>query len=162
MRHFLFLAALVTPVFLAMPCDAQKIALVNAKEVVLTCGEGAKALTELRQMFASRQESLTALRGEIAALQKQDKAKGLEKPARKGDLEAKVKRYAQEEAQFRRDLAAQEETRLKPVAEKVSAAIRAYGAEKGLTGVQDRGLYLYYDPSLDITGEILKRVNQGN
>jgi Skp family chaperone for outer membrane proteins len=44
--------------------------------------------------------------------------------------------------------------------EKVTGVVRAYAQEKKLSGVQDRTLFLYFDPSLDITEEIIKRVNQ--
>ena len=160
MKHALFAVLLVAATLAAIPCHAQKIAAVNTREVLVKCDEGAKAVAEIRAAFAPRQESMAALKKEIDALSGQQGTKALDKGPQKTELENKVKKFAQDEAQFRKDLAAEEEKRLKPVAEKVSAAIRAYGQEKGLTGVQERGLYLYLDPSLDITDEIVKRVNQ--
>jgi len=145
----------------AVPALAEsKIALVNLREVLSKCEVGAKAGGELRARFAPRQQKLAEMKQEALALQEQLKGKAPEKSPKFAELEAKVRNVNEEEAILRRDIAVEEETRLKPIIEKATAVIRAYGQEKKLAGVQDRGTFLYYEPSLDITEEIIKRMNQ--
>ncbi|MFP5222714.1 MAG: OmpH family outer membrane protein [Acidobacteriota bacterium] len=145
----------------AVPAFAEsKIALVNLREVLAKCEVGAKAGAELRAVFTPRQQKLAEMKQEALALQEQLKAKAPEKSPKSAELEAKVRKVNEDEALLRRDIAAEEETRLKPIIEKATATIRAYGQEKKLAGVQDRGSFLYFDPSLDITDEIIKRMNQ--
>jgi outer membrane protein len=144
----------------SVPAFAEtKIALVNLREVLSKCDAGVKAVGEMRAMFAARQQKLNEMKQEGMALQAQLKGKASDK-SKSGELEAKIRKVAEEEGQLRKDIAAEEETRLKPIVEKVTGVVRAYAQEKKLTGVQDRALFMYYDPSLDVTEEILKRVNQ--
>ena len=154
---FCVLLALLLPV----PCLAEaKFAVVNSREVVAKCDMGVKAMAEMKDIFAPRQQELAAHQQEIRDLQAQTQGKALEKNPRKAELETKLRNYAQEEAILRRDLAMEEEKRLKPITEKLVAVIRAYAQEKKLAAVQERGSYMYVDPSLDITQEILSRMNQ--
>jgi len=145
----------------AVPALAEsKIALVNLREVLTKCDAGVKAVGEMRTQFAARQQKLNEMKQEAMALQEQLKAKSPDAAQKSPELEAKVRKFAEEEAQLRKDIAAEEETRLKPIVEKITGVVRAYGQEKKLAGVQDRALFMYYEPSMDITEEILKRVNQ--
>lgn len=166
MRWSILFFPFVALSLLALPAHAEvknpqaKIALCNTRDVLTKCDAGAKAIDEIKAMFADRQEKLNALRQEVVALQNSAKSTGLEKNLKKNDLEAKARKYAQDEAELRRDVAVQEEAKLKPIAEKIGAVLKAYGQEKGLTGIQELSLYLYSDPSLDVTDEILRRVNQ--
>lgn len=145
----------------AVPVFAEsKIALVNMREVLSRCDAGVKALGEMRGLFAARQQKLNEMKQEAIAFQEQLKGKAPEKSSKSGELEAKIRKLAEDDAQLRKDIAAEEETRLKPIVEKVTGVVRAYGQEKKLAGVQDRALFMYYDPALDITEEIIKRVNQ--
>lgn len=145
----------------AVPAFAEsKIALVNMREVLSKCDAGVKAVGEMRGMFAARQQKLNEMKQEAMAFQEQLKKKAPEKSPKSGELEAKIRKLAEDDAQLRKDIAAEEETRLKPIVEKVTGVVRAYAQEKKLSGVQDRALFLYFDPSLDITEEIIKRVNQ--
>ena len=45
-------------------------------------------------------------------------------------------------------------------ADKIAKVLSDYAKEKGLQGIQERGLYVYIDSSMDITSEIIKRVNR--
>ena len=145
----------------AVPAFAEsKIAVVNLREILTKCDVGAKAVTDMRAIFTPRQQKLAEMKQEALAMQSQLKAKAQDNPSKSAELDAKIKKYAEEDAQLRKDLAAEEETRLKPITDKVTAVIKAYAKEKGLYGVQDRSVYLYSDPAMDATDEIIKRVNQ--
>lgn len=157
------LLAVCVMVFTAgvVPAFAEsKIALVNLREVLAKCDAGAKAGAELRTLFTARQQKLAEMKQEALALQEQLRTKSPEKAPKSPELEAKVRKVNEDEARLRKDIAAEEETRLKPIIEKATATIRAYAQEKKLAGVQDRGSFLYFDPSMDITDEIVKRMNQ--
>ncbi|WP_243358107.1 OmpH family outer membrane protein [Fundidesulfovibrio terrae] len=154
---FFVLSALL----LAAPCLAEsKIAVVNSREVVSKCDMGVKALAELKELLGPRQQQLAAKQKEIRELQAQSQGKALEKNPKKAEIDTKIRNYAQEEAILRRDIAMEEEKRLKPIAEKLSAVVKAYAVEKKYAAIQEKGQFLYVDPALDVTDEILKRMNQ--
>lgn len=161
MRSIIVAAHLAFICMLSVPCLAEtKIVVVNSREVVSKCDMGVKALAELKELLGPRQRQLAAKQQEIRELQGQSQGKALEKNPKKAEIETKIKNYAQEEALLRRDIAVEEEKRLKPIAEKLQAVVKAYAVEKKYAAIQERAQFLYVDPSLDVTDEILKRMNQ--
>jgi len=145
---------------LAVPCFAEtKIAVINSREVVAKCDMGVKAMAEMKELFAPRQQQLIAKQQEIIAMQNELKGKELEKNPKREEIDARIRGYSQEDAILRRDLAVEEEKRLKPITEKLTTVVKAYAEEKKLTAVQEKAQFYYIEPSLDITEEILKRMN---
>ena len=146
--------------FLASPCLAQtKMAVINTRDVLTKCDEGAKAVKAIEAKFADRKAQMATLEQEVLKLQEEVKAKG-EKSPKLAEFKAKLAKYREADQMFRQDVSQEESQKFKPLADKIAKIINDYAKEKGLTGIQERSLYVYVAPGMDITDDIIKKVNQ--
>lgn len=160
MRTLLAMSVLGLGLLLGTNGYAQtKLAVVNSREILTKCDAGAKIVQEIREAFASRRQEADKLRNWAQQLQKEATSLGT-KETRKKEIQAELVQIGAKLQRFTRDVAQEENTRFKPVVEKVNAALAAYAKEQGFSGIQDRSNYVYVAPSMDITQEIIKKVNQ--
>ena len=144
----------------ASPCLAQtKLAVINSREVLTQCDDGAKAVKAIEAKFADRKAQMAALEQEVLRLQEEVKAKG-EKSPKSQEFKTKLVRFREADQRYRQDVKQEESQKFKPIADKIAKVLSDYAKEKGLQGIQERGLYVYIDPSMDISSEIIKRVNR--
>jgi len=160
MKTALTVITLLAIAFLATPCLAQtKIAVVDTKEVIKTSVAGVLATKALEDKFADRKNQLGALQQEVAKLQEEVKPLG-EKSPKYQELQTKFNKFREEELKFRQDANQAQIEIFKPLSDKFNKILADYAKENGIKGVQDRSTYVYVDPSLDITEDIIKRMNQ--
>lgn len=74
-------------------------------------------------------------------------------------LQEKFQAYAAEERKLVQEVTQEEGVRFKPVLELVNGVLDEYAQEKGIAAIQERGAFVYLHHSLEITEEIIKRVN---
>ena len=134
-----------------------RIAVINTRDVLTKCEPGAQAISAIQNSFAERRKQMSGLEQELRKLQ--EEAKGEKSPAA-SQMQAKLQKFREEDQKFKQDLSQEEGLRLKPVADKINKVISDYAKSKGISGVQERGAFVYVDYSLDITDEIIKLVNQ--
>jgi outer membrane protein len=162
MKPFALLSVLLIALCLSGPGLAQTrstSAFVNTRDVLVRCAPGAKAVNDIQNAFAERRGRLAAQEQDIRRLQEEEKVLG-KSGDRTLELQDKIKKYRDAERIYRQELTQEETARLKPVMDIIQAVIAEYAKEKGLASVQDRAVFLYVDPSLDISEDILTRVNQ--
>ena len=75
-------------------------------------------------------------------------------------LQAMAQKLVVDSQQLRKDVGEAEAAKFKPIVDKINKALAEYAKEHGLLSVQDKNGFAYIDPSIDITQEIIKRVDQ--
>jgi len=159
MKILLPLVSVMFVVFLAAPCLAQtKLAVINSRDVLTKCDLGVQAIKDIDAKFADRKKTMADMQQEVVRLQEEVKPKG-DKSPKAQELQTKFNKFREEDQKFRQDLNQEEAQKFKPIADKVNKVLSVYAKEKGLQGIQERSTYVYVDPELDVTDEIIKRVN---
>lgn len=166
-------AALLTALLLSTLCLAQvaqaqesktpaqpplKLAIINSREILTRCDKGAAVIAEIQNKFASQRARLGSLQQDVARLQ--EAAKGAPAKAQSAALlQEKLRTYAVEESKLVQEVTQEEAVRFRPILEVVNKVLEDYAKENGFTAIQERGSFVYFHRSLDITEEIIKRVN---
>jgi outer membrane protein len=134
-------------------------AVIDFKAAVNGCNAGIQARQDIQHVFADRQNDL---KNQEEAIRKLQNDPGLADPksGKKDELQRLLNAYAPASQQFRQDVAAEEAAKFKPVLDKINKVLAEYAKEHGLVSVQDKNGFAYVDPSIDITEEIVKRVDQ--
>ncbi|MYL85334.1 hypothetical protein GTA51_19760 [Desulfovibrio aerotolerans] len=136
-----------------------RIAVVNSREILTKCNAGAKLVKGIQDKFADRRQEAAKLEQWAGKLQKEASESNI-KDARKKDIMAELQQIGDKLQQFTRDVTQEENIQFKPVVDKVNQALGEYAKQKGISGIQDRANYVYVGPDMDITEEIIKKVNQ--
>jgi len=132
-------------------------AVIDFGTVMTKSKEGEAALKKLADTFDPRRKQLT---DDVAALEKMAKdLAGVTKGAKFTEFQTKRDKAQKEDQQLRQDLAQAQAQLLNPLREKALATITAFAKEKGIHTIQDRNTLVFADPALDITGEIIKRLD---
>ncbi|MHC1712100.1 MAG: OmpH family outer membrane protein [Solidesulfovibrio sp.] len=157
---FLALLALTT-VFWG--CDQTgkptKMAVINTKEVITKCNIGIRTVEEVQRQFDDRQNELKKQEQAIQKL-REDPAVSDPKSGKKEALQNLAQKFVDESQRLRKDVADTEAVKFKPVVDKINKVLAEYAKEHGLAGVQDKNGFAYIDPSIDITEEIIKKIDQ--
>lgn len=136
-----------------------KVAVVNSRQILTQCNDGMKLVKEIQDKFAARRQEADRLETLAKSLQ-EEIAKSGTKEARKKEIRATLAQIGGKLQQFTRDVAQEESIRFKPLVEKINSALAAYAKEKGINGIQDRANYVYVGPEMDITKDVIEKVNQ--
>lgn len=169
MKSAAFLIALLAAVVcLSRPASAQetkapappafKMATINSRDILARCDRGAAVISEIQNKFASQRARLDVLQQEVVKLQEAAKGAPAKGP-KTVQIQEKLQTYAVEENKLVQEVAQEESVRFKPVLELVNKVLDEYARENGITAIQERGNFVYIHRSLDITEEIIKRVN---
>jgi len=160
MKTALFCAALLLALAMDGPAQAQnRVAVVNTREVLTKCNLGAQAVAQIQVKYDKRRRDLADLEAAVRKLQEEAQAQPA-KPQAKAKYEEQLARLRQESQSLQQEVAREESEKFKPVVERLNAVLQEYAKEQKLDGIQDRGQYLYLAPSMDITEEIIGRVNK--
>jgi outer membrane protein len=135
------------------------IAVINSRDVVTKCNDGMRVSDEIQRDFADRRNDLKNQEDAIRKLQN-DLALPDPKTGKKDELQRLIQAYSVASLQFRQDVANEEAVKFKPVLDKVNKVLAEFAKEHGLVAIHDKNGFAYVDPSIDITDEILKRVDQ--
>ncbi len=161
-RKFLKVALFVAAYFVfTQTTEAQKFGYINSGEIL-------SALPEVKQADANLEAYQTQLQKSGQKLVDQFEAdyKALQKKVENGELSpkqqeeeaSKLQKRQNEIAQFQQDMAQKlEEKRnklLKPIYDKVDAAIKAVAKEGGYQFIFEQGVLLYADESQDVSAKV--------
>jgi len=130
-----------------------------SREILFKSNAGAQAAKEIDAKFADRRKALDAMGADLVKLQNEVKPLG-EKSPKFADFQAKAAQFQQERNKLIQDTAQEESRQFQPIADKITKLINDYAKEKGIQIVQERPALLFLDPSLDITGDIIKKLNE--
>ncbi|WP_133510831.1 OmpH family outer membrane protein [Candidatus Thiosymbion oneisti] len=158
-----FLCLLMTPVQAAKP---GKIGYVNMQEVIDKSKLGRQAQETLKKKFGDRQQELAKEQQSIQQLQQTfDKDKALmskkELDKKTAEIRERKKKFQQKVAQLQKEVAQEENKLANRILEPTPAIIAAVAKNKQVSAVFERrqsGL-LYIDDGLDLTAEVIKRLN---
>jgi outer membrane protein len=135
-----------------------RLGVINSRDVLTKCDQGAQLIRDIQGKFAQRRAQLESLDQEIRKLQDELKLSGGEQ-AKKELLQDKLRTFADEEQHLFQEVSQEENQRFAPLVELVNKTLTAYAKEKGISAIQEQGAFVFIDPGLDITGDIIKRVN---
>jgi len=160
---FPFLFLLVTPVQAA---KSGKIGYVNMQEVIDKSKLGRQAQETLKEKFGDRRQKLAKEQQSILQLQQtlnKDKALMSQKELDKktAGLRERKKKFQRQEAGLQQEVAQEENKLAKQILEPAPAIIAAVAKDKQVSAVFERrqsGL-LYIDDGLDLTAEVIKRLD---
>jgi outer membrane protein len=137
---------------------AMKIAVISSRDVLTRCDIGAQTVSDIQGKFSDQRIQLGVLEQDIRKLQEEmvnTQGKSPKAPL----LQEKLQAYAEGERKLRQEVGQEENVRFKPIADVINKVLDEYAKQNNLSGIQERGVYVYYNPALDITEEIIKRVN---
>lgn len=164
--------ALVAAFMIAGTAQAQNAVLVvDSGKVLRESSAGKSVATQLasiaKTIEAEAQSTLNPLKGEQASIQQQ--IQGLTQTDLQSNptLAAKIKSYqergakAQIEMQYKgAELQATEQKAKLEVAKKIDSVIEQLAKERGAAVVFDKSLMLYSSSAVDVTAEVLSRMNR--
>lgn len=134
-------------------------AVINARDIVTKCNDGIRVSGEVQNHFSARREALKSQEEALRKLQN-DPALSDPKSAKRDEFQRLSTVFVEANQQFRKDVADEETIKFKPVLDKINKILADYAKEHGLVSVQDKNGFAYVDPSIDITDEVIKRVDQ--
>ncbi len=135
-----------------------RVMVVNVKEVLAKTSDGLRISGEMREKFASRQATLQSQEETIRRL-KADPGLSDPKTGKREEMLRLTRAVNDGVQQLRSDVAAEEAVQYKPLVDKINKALGEHAKENGLLGIQDAAGYAYIDPSLNITQQIISRVD---
>lgn len=128
----------------------------QAKDAAKLTGQEKARIEELAGLSQTRDRELTDLRGLREPTPEQEK--------RRKELTERVKQNAKRidelNAQFEKEVAEKEKALLDDLKERIRAAVERVSKEKGLVLVLEKALILYGIEALDITQDVLARLNK--
>lgn len=137
--------------------SGERIAVVNMHDMVTKCTIGIRAMQEIQEQFAERRLALKQREESIRQLEAVLRVDpSLEKQSQ---MQRLLQEYGATNQQLLRDEAAARAAKLQPVVDQINRIVAAYAKEKGLSGIQDSKSFVYAEPRLDVTDEILRRLN---
>ena len=135
------------------------LAVVSSQAVLFKSDQGVQIAKDLEAKFGDRRKQLAKDEQELVQLKKEaDAPKASESKAKA--FTAKRDKLVAESRKFQLEVRQAELTAFKPVGDKLRGILQDYLKEKGLKGIQERTGFVVVDPSLDITDEMIKRMNQ--
>ncbi len=137
---------------------ASDIAVINTREALAKCNTGAQIVAQIQLKFKKRSDAVADLNKEVAKLQ-QDAQAPKAKDAVKRRFQEKLQELRAKTQQLRQEISREENERFQPLVNRLNVILLDYAKEKKLTGIQDRGQFIYVAPEADITEEIIKRLN---
>lgn len=158
-----FLFLLITPVQAAKP---GKIGYVNMQEVINKSKLGRQAQETLKEKFGDKRQKLAEEQQSMRQLQQTlDKDKALmsqkELDKKTAEIQERKKKFQQQVAQLQKEVAQEENKLAQQILEPAPAIIAAAAKNKQVSAVFERrqsGL-LYIDEGLDLTAEVIKRLD---
>jgi len=135
------------------------IAVIAIRDVLVKSDQGIQIAKDLEAKFGDRKKQLQKDEQELAQLKKEADAPNA--PAAKiKAFTAKRDKFVAETRKYQMEEQQAEQAAVKLEGDRLLGIVQDYMKEKGLKGIQDRTGFIAVDPSLDITNEIIQRMNQ--
>jgi len=140
------------------------IAVVNMQKVISTSNQGKKAQSALKALVSKYDARLLAMRKKIAAVQADLKNNGSimsasEKAKKTKEFETDISNFTSEEKRIQGVMSQKRFELLKGIVDKATSIINAIAKKDGYILVIDRPGVVYRTASIDITDEVLNRMN---
>jgi outer membrane protein len=169
-KFVLFVAAvgLTMPYRLLAQGSTTKIGLLNVYKAIAECADGKQALGEFEKKVNTKKEELERKNNEIQELQKQlqSQSRTLNDDSRAAlaksiDAKSTELQRAQDDAQ--KEFGQMQNEILGRIGNKLGPFVQAYAKEHNFTIIVDssnqNSQVVYFDPAIDITDDIVKRVD---
>jgi len=152
----------------SLPCIAQDkaqdtqpfpMAVISSQTVLFKSDQGVQIAKDLEAKFGDKQKQLAKDEQELVQLKKDASAPKASESKIKA-FTTKRDKFIADTQKFQVAVRQAELVAFKPVGEKLRGILQDYLKEKGLKGIQERTGFVAVDPSLDITDEMIKRMNQ--
>lgn len=116
---------------------------------------------ELMKEAEAKNKEREELVKEVKSLrEKLDLADAAQKPTQQAELEGKIKNLQEMTYQAQTTLRQRRDEKFKEIMQEVKDVIDEYGQSNGYNMIMDDALLLYKNAKLDVTEEIVKRLNQ--
>lgn len=141
-----------------------KIAVVNRIQILEQSQEGMVAKGQLEREKNEKQKELDKIQEELKKLQEELEKQGAllteeKKKEKEESLVRKGRDLKRMYEDYNRELQKKEQELLGAVIVKVNQVIKDYGQEKGYSAILDSTTLLYWGQEIDITPDIVKRLN---
>lgn len=148
----------------ATPAKPLKIGVVNRLQVLEQSQEGNIAKNQLEKEKNEKQKELDKIQDELKKLQDELEKQGAllteeKKREKEETLVRKGRDLKRMYEDYNRDLAKRQEEILGGIMVKIHQVIKDYGQEQGFSVILDANTILFGGQEIDITPEIIKRVN---
>jgi outer membrane protein len=160
--------AMVSPV---LSDETLKVAVMNQQAVVEQSKAGKRALEELKAYSMTRQKIINADDQELKELQlaiQDGKLTDSAKQEKQGQFQSKLEAYQRRLADFNREIQQKQREMVAEYMKKVQAAAQVVGEKNGYVAIIDKGndttmkIVLYYQPTLDVTDQMVKEFDRQN
>jgi Outer membrane protein len=158
MKRLIFLSAILSTFSFAQ----QKFACIDANRILQESETAKKAQSELWEKVQSYQKSLDEKAKKLEELKKQIESKSINQKAR----EEKIREYQRIESEAfelqqraQRELAEMKAKLEDEITKKVKDIAQDISKKNGFTGVLDCSVFVYSAPEIDITTEVIKRLD---
>lgn len=138
---------------------APRIAIISYRDVLTRCDQGTKIVSEIQDKFSDRRIQMGLLEQDIRKLQEAAKNAAAKDP-KIALLQDKIQKFTEEDQKFRQEVNLEENQRFAPLIESVNKVLVAYAKEKGISAIQERAAFIFFENNMDITEDVIKRVNQ--
>lgn len=142
-----------------------KFACVDPNRILQESKLVAQAQKELREKLIEYQTKLSNKQKKLEELKKQIESKAISQKAK----EEKIKEYQKLESEARalqekaqKELEDMRQRLESTVYNRVREAAEKLAKERGYTGVMDCGVFIYKEPEMDITTEVIKIIDEGS
>ena len=160
--------AMVSP---GLSAETVKVAVMDQQMVIEQSKAGKRAVEELKGYSMARQKIVNADEQELKELQEAIQDGKLTDSARQekqAQLQAKAEAYQRRVADFRREVQQKQREMVLEYTKKIHSAAQAVGEKTGYDAIIDKGndaairIVLYYQPELDLTGQVVKEFDRQN
>jgi len=140
------------------------IAVVNMQKIISTSKQGKAAQSQLKALVSKYNAKLLAMRKKIASVQADLKNNGSimsasEKAKKTKEFEADISNFTSEEKHIQGVMSQKRFELLKGIIDKATSIISAIAKKDGYILVIDRPSVVYRSASIDITNEVLNKMN---
>jgi outer membrane protein len=156
----------------AVAAEALKVGVVDQRLVLGRTKAGQRALQELKEFAASRQQLMATEDQQIKQLQEElEGMSGLSEDAKQQkqrQFRARLAEYQQRAQEFNREIKGKQTELLSQFFKKVSESASVVAKKAGYAAVLDMGdeatlkIVLYHHPTIDLTDQVVKEFNRKN
>ncbi len=158
MKKLILLSALLSTLSFAQ----QKFACIDANRILEESETAKRAQRELREKVQSYQKRFDEMAKKLEELKKQIESRSISQKAR----EEKIREYQKTESEAfelqqraQRELAEMKARLEEDLTKKVKDIAQDLSKKNGFTGVLDCSVLVYHAPEIDITTEVIKRLD---
>lgn len=142
--------------------SAQKIATVNSKTILDNLPEFKEAQTRIEAIRTAYQDTVDMLQQQLETeYQAYQKQSGIMSDEAKAQAEERLRQIQSTGLQYQQLSQQIQGEILAPIRQRILDAIKAVAGQNKLTAVVEDTTFLYVDPGVDITFDVLKQIKSG-